>query len=867
MTRCVPALAVAAALAASACDGAAPRVPHSVRVAPGQATVQNVGDTIAYRAQVLDAGGAVIYEADIHWSSKDERIATVSSRGVVTATGPGSVEILASHGAVSGSGLLDVRLVPARLAVVAGDAQTAPALSPVSEDPAVRIEDEAGIAIPGVAVTFWIVAGDGEVDPEQAVSDASGVASARWTLGLAEGEQRLGVRFGSLTAGFTAVATEPELAITTRELGRARATVAYREAIEVVGIREEPLTWSIAEGALPAGLGIDSAGVLFGTPVRAGTASFTVRVRDAAGRANSRALTLLVCAPPLQLNPGAVLVLRQDDFGECPPLLPSGEDGDLYRIAALRASTGPLGAPAINFTATAIGAAATSPDPASRTSAPTAATPLAALPPGLAAGVRTAEATARFHGQLLEEARGLLRRFGRDAVLPDTRNLPPADASAESARETPAGDAYAAAARATPPADASGAIARATPPQRLMLRPYAGNTSCNAPGAPPVPALLVGYNGHLAIYQDSVQRATTAVRTQDAQMVLDYYADHGAETIAEYFGGIPDINGDSRVNVFVSPVLTEGVAGFVWPGDFLSRDACAGSNQMELVYLNEILLRALGPEQENTYYQALPTIVHEMKHVSSLYLRTLAEDFHPTWIEEGSAEIAAERSSRKAMEAAGGVAQGALLTRDDYPPRDGSIISPENYGVLARLARTTLSYTAYNNSLVMNPSPEHSFYGSSWHFHRFLGDAYGNAARRADGDFFTALNDTTVPAGVEGLEEVTGQPISQLIVEYATAMMLNGTNAPQPGLAFHTYDFPSATFQLFRPEFQPGGFYPWPRTGPEPARFHSGTWVGGLAPAGIRFYDFQSDGTGAGIEIEVFARDLPDMRVVFTRLR
>ena len=498
MTRCVPALAVAAALVASACDGAAPRVPHSVRVAPGHATVQNVGDTIAYRAQVLDVDGAVIYEADIHWSSKDERIATVSPLGVVTATGPGSVEIVASHGAVSGSGLLDVRLVPALLTVVAGDAQTAPALSPVSEDPAVRIEDEAGIAIPGVTVTFWIVAGDGEVDPEQAVSDASGVASARWTLGLAEGEQRLGVRFGSLTAGFTAVATEPELAITTRELGRARATLAYREAIEVVGIREEPLTWSIAEGALPAGLGIDSSGVLFGTPVRADTASFTVRVRDAAGRANSRALRLIVCAPPLQLNPGDILVLRQDDFGECPPLLPSGEDGDLYRIAALRASTGPLGAPTINFRATAIGVAATSPDHASRTPAPTAATPLAALPPGLAAGIRTAEATARFHGQLLEEARGLLRRFGRGAVLPDTRTLLAASASSESARETPLAD----------------AAAGATPPQRLMLRPYAGNTSCNAPGAPPVPALLVGYNGHLAIYQDSVQRETAPARAQ-----------------------------------------------------------------------------------------------------------------------------------------------------------------------------------------------------------------------------------------------------------------------------------------------------------------------------------------------------------------
>lgn len=841
MTRSVRVLATAIVLAVPACGETAPRVPHTMVVSPAHITVQMVGDTIAYRAQVLDVDGAIIYEADIAWSSSDERVATVSARGVVTATGPGSVEIVATHGSVSGSGVLEVRLVPARLTAVRGDSQTAPALSRVPEDPAVLVEDENGIPIPDVTVTFRVVAGEGTVDPEDAVSDSSGVASARWTLGLDRGEQRLVVRFGALTAEFAATATEPELAIVTQDLHRARATLHYRAALEVVGIRDEPLTWAITEGALPAGLGIDFAGVLSGTPARADTASFTVTVRDAAGRTSSKALTLLVCAPPLQLSPGDVLVLRQDDFGECPPLLPSGESGDLYRVAALRAATSPLGVPTINFITTALGVAAPSPDNTPRTPAPPGATSLTALPPALAAGVRVAEETARFHGQLLEEAHGLLARFGRDAVLPDTRVAPPADASA--------------------------AAARATPPQRLLLRPYAGGTSCNAPGAPPVPALLVGYNGHLAIYQDSVQHETAAVRAQDAQMVLDYYADHGAETIDEYFGGIPDINGDGRVNVFISPILTEGVAGFVWPGDFLSRDACAGSNQMELVYMNESLLRALGPEQENTYYQALPTIVHEMKHVSSLYLRTLAESLHPTWIEEGTAEVAAERSSRKAMEAAGGLAQEALLTRDDYPPRDGSIISPENYGVLASLARTTLAYTSYNNSLVMNPSPEHSFYGSSWHFHRFLGDAYGNAAQRADGDFFMALNDTTAPAGVAGIEEVTGQPISALIVEYATAMMLNGTNAPQPGRTFHTYDFPSATSQLFRPPFQPAGLYPWPRTGPEPAPFQSGTWVGGLAPSGIRFHDFESDGTGAGMEIEVVTGNLPDMRVVFTRLR
>ena len=472
-------------------------------------------------------------------------------------------------------------------------------------------------------------------------------------------------------------------------------------------------------------------------------------------------------------------------------------------------------------------------------SPPAGVTAASALPDELAASVRIAEATAKFHGEIHEEARRLVRGAGRDAVLPD--------ASTE------------------PPAAALGAAGQRTPPQRLMLRPYAGNSTCNQ--VTPVPALLVAYNGHLAVYQDSVQRETAPVRARDARQVLDYYVAYGVETIDEYFGGVADINGDGRVTVLASPVIPEDVAGFVWPGDFLSRDACAASNEMELIYINELLFRALGPEQENTHYQALPTVVHEMKHVSSLYRRTAAQIYHPTWIEEGTAEIAAERSSRKAMEAAGGVAQEDLLTRDDYPPRDGSIISPENYGMLTLLARTTLAYTAYTNSLVTNPSPGHSFYGSSWHFHRFLGDAYGDAAQRADGDFFIALNDTTAPVGTEGIEHVTGRTFAELVVEYATAMMLNGTGAPQPEPTFHTYDFPSATYQLLRPEFQPEGLYPWPRTGPTPAPFRSGTWVGGLAPGGIRFYDFRSDGTGSGIEIEVVRSEIPGLRLVFSRLR
>lgn len=41
-----------------------------------------------------------------------------------------------------------------------------------------------------------------------------------------------------------------------------------------------PYTWSLASGSLPAGLGLNSAGVISGTPTTAGTSTFTVQVVD-----------------------------------------------------------------------------------------------------------------------------------------------------------------------------------------------------------------------------------------------------------------------------------------------------------------------------------------------------------------------------------------------------------------------------------------------------------------------------------------------------------------------------------------------------------------------------------------------------------
>lgn len=53
-------------------------------------------------------------------------------------------------------------------------------------------------------------------------------------------------------------------------------------------------SWSVTEGALPAGLTLSSSGAISGTPTSLGSSSFTVRVTDAAGATHTRAFTVVV---------------------------------------------------------------------------------------------------------------------------------------------------------------------------------------------------------------------------------------------------------------------------------------------------------------------------------------------------------------------------------------------------------------------------------------------------------------------------------------------------------------------------------------------------------------------------------------------
>jgi uncharacterized repeat protein (TIGR01451 family) len=68
----------------------------------------------------------------------------------------------------------------------------------------------------------------------------------------------------------------------------------YQTTLSAVLVACPPASWTVAGGALPPGLSLDSSGVIHGTPTQAGPYSFTVKVTDACGGAATQDLKITV---------------------------------------------------------------------------------------------------------------------------------------------------------------------------------------------------------------------------------------------------------------------------------------------------------------------------------------------------------------------------------------------------------------------------------------------------------------------------------------------------------------------------------------------------------------------------------------------
>jgi VCBS repeat-containing protein len=80
---------------------------------------------------------------------------------------------------------------PAKITIVSGNAQSAPAGVALSQPLVVRVTDGFDRAVEGQTVAFTIDVGGGQVTPASVVTGPDGQASTSWTLGASAGQQRV----------------------------------------------------------------------------------------------------------------------------------------------------------------------------------------------------------------------------------------------------------------------------------------------------------------------------------------------------------------------------------------------------------------------------------------------------------------------------------------------------------------------------------------------------------------------------------------------------------------------------------------------------------------------------------------------------
>jgi hypothetical protein len=106
---------------------------------------------------------------------------------------------------------------------------------------------------------------------------------------------------------------KPPLKVKTDELPDGQINAAYTATLEAVG-GDGAYTWS--SGALPAGLALDAAGTLSGTPTAPGTTTATFTVKDGGGAEASKDLDIVIHGAGLTITSKSPL--------------PDGEDGTDY---------------------------------------------------------------------------------------------------------------------------------------------------------------------------------------------------------------------------------------------------------------------------------------------------------------------------------------------------------------------------------------------------------------------------------------------------------------------------------------------------------------------------------------------------------
>jgi hypothetical protein len=190
--------------------------PASIEAVTGSSTITVVvrdgnGDPVQGAAVELSATGSDNTLTQPSGTTGSDGMVTGSLRSAVAGTKVVSAMV---NGSVRVSQTAQVTFTPApqaRVELIEGDNQSAPAGTRVPIRPAVRVTNDAGLPEAGFTVTFVVTAGGGSVDAGTQTTNTEGIARVDgWLLGSTPATNTLEARAGSLPGSpvvFTAEGT------------------------------------------------------------------------------------------------------------------------------------------------------------------------------------------------------------------------------------------------------------------------------------------------------------------------------------------------------------------------------------------------------------------------------------------------------------------------------------------------------------------------------------------------------------------------------------------------------------------------------------------------------------------------------------
>lgn len=184
-----------ALIAVAGCGGTDPivpaeRTPTSLSITPDNVIMTFLNQSVQVSARVVDQND-IVMPTPIEWTLSDPAVASVSPNGLITALAVGSSTLTATGLGLSATASVEVVQQISSFLATQGDNQEAIRDSTLADPIIVRVLDQGGSGIPGLAVTFSPAAGNGTVTVAAVDTDANGEATTEWTLGSTFGEQEL----------------------------------------------------------------------------------------------------------------------------------------------------------------------------------------------------------------------------------------------------------------------------------------------------------------------------------------------------------------------------------------------------------------------------------------------------------------------------------------------------------------------------------------------------------------------------------------------------------------------------------------------------------------------------------------------------